>query len=463
MHAQWDQIFSYYLLYSLAGLAILFTLLHMLYMRRSPASITSWLLLMIIAPYLFVILYFIFGIRKRPLKKEKSILSIYVKDDVHPPVHHIDALLRSNGIPSSTNDNNFQLYTDGVSAYHALSTALQKAQHSIFISTYLLKIDPVTHELFDLLIEKAQSGVDVRILTDAVGSIEIYLWRFPLKRLRDAGIQISFFMPLWRLPFYNHFNLRYHRKIYLIDNEILFSGSMNLAQEYMGSVYLQKRWQDLLYRIEGSIVNYYSDIFESDWEYTQERPQKKSMSPQSTRKGDCELQVIPSGPDVMADALLEAILQGIYHASERIWIITPYFIPSEPILSALRIARHRGVDVKLITPHKSDHRIVDLARSSYLRELQEDDIEVALYTGPMLHAKAILFDDNAVMLGSINLDSRSLLLNYEVVTVVYSKEKIEHVHQWAKTLLADSTSIIEPDGKIRRILENLMSIYTPQL
>ncbi len=463
MQVPWDQIVTYYLLYSLGGLAILLTLMHMLYRRRSATSIVAWLLFMIIAPYLFVIIYFFFGVRKRPFNDEKSTLEMYVQEEQTPSVHHIDTFLRSNGIPSSSSDNEMMIYTDSVEAYKAFYKALKEAEDSICISTYVLKSDLVTSELFDLLIEKSNNGVNVRILIDAFGSVGLYLWQAPLKRLKEAGIEFSFFMPLLSFPFQNRLNLRYHRKIYLIDNKVLFSGGMNLAQEYMGSNHTAEYWRDILYRCEGSVVKYYIDIFESDWAFTRQVPERKVSLTSSSYKGECELQVIPSGPDVDSDALLEAIIYAIHKASKRIWIVTPYFVPDELILKSLYIARHRGVDIKLITPKESNHLIADLARSSYMRQLQEWDIDVALYEGPMLHAKAILFDDDAVILGSGNLDNRSLLLNYEVATIAYSKTQIDQIDLWMKELLTNSSFQISPAGKTRRVFENLMSIFALQL
>ncbi len=463
MQVQWDQIISFYLLYSLGGFLILAALIHMLYRRRNPTAIIAWLLLLVIAPYLFALLYFLFGVRKRWLAKEKSPLNIPAKKQGLPAAHDIDTLLRSNGIPPSTDDNDFELYTDGVIAYKALLDAIRTAQHNISLSTYLLRHDSVTSELFDLLVEKSKAGVKVRILTDTLGSRWIYIWQFPLRQLRAAGIEVSFFMPPLTFALLNPFNLRYHRKIYLIDDTILFSGGMNLAKEYMGPVAMKNRWSDILYRCEGSIVSYYLQIFETDWAYANQLPDKKIHVDKTAHQGSSTLQVIPSGPDIPEDALFEAIIHGIHKASGRIWVATPYFIPDESILQALRIAHHRNVDIKIITPRTSDHLIADLARSSYIRELQDLGIEIALYEGAMLHAKAILFDDDAVMLGSVNLDNRSLLLNYEVVTVAYSKEQIRQVDRWMKDLLQNASLQIEPVGKPRRIFENLMRVFALQV
>lgn len=424
---------------------------------------TAWLLLMVVAPYFFVIIYFLFGIRKRSLHKEKSPLAIYTQEDTDHPLHPIETLLHNNHNFSATTDNRLDFYTDGTAAYEALYSALNKAEHSISISTYLLKNDAVTRKFFSLLIQKAQAGVRIRILTDAFGSMGLYLWQLPLRRLRHAGIEVSFFMPLVSFPFHSRFNLRYHRKIYLIDNKILFSGGMNLAKEYMGPNAFKKRWTDLLFGAEGSMVKSYLHIFESDWAYSQQLLAADIPSSAETKKGDCKIQVIPSGADVKSDALLETIIYAIHRASKRIWIVTPYFIPDESIFQALHIALHRGVDVKLITPAKSDNLIADLGRSSYIREAQEWGMHIALYTKSMLHAKSILFDDDTVLLGSVNLDNRSLLLNYEVVSIVYSQEQIRQAEEWMKGLLTDTSSYIEPANTLQRITENLMRVFVPQL
>jgi cardiolipin synthase len=173
--------------------------------------------------------------------------------------------------------------------------------------------------------------------------------------------------------------------------------------------------------------------------------------------------VVPSGPDIPTDALYEALLNAIYNAKERIWIVTPYFVPDENMIQALVIAHHKGVDVKLITPKNSDHLLADLARSPYMRELDEIGAEVVLYEGEMLHAKAILFDDLGGMVGSVNLDNRSLFLNYEVVTFVYSSQFIESIEGWMKVLMDHSSRGMKRPSKVREAVENIMKVFAPLL
>lgn len=238
---------------------------------------------------------------------------------------------------------------------------------------------------------------------------------------------------------------------------------MNLSAEYMGPSPDPGRWNDLLFLIEGPAVFHYLEIFASDWAYASGHTTPISLDTVPPGQGDAYIQVVPSGPDIARDALYEALLCAIYTARERIWIVTPYFVPVTSLQEALIIAHHKGVDVKLITPYESNHLLADLVRSSYMRELMEAGVEVALYKGPMLHAKAILFDDAGAMLGSVNIDNRSLLLNYEVVSFAYSVPIISEVSGWMERLLEESHHVMKPAGTLRRLAENLLRILAPQL
>lgn len=172
---------------------------------------------------------------------------------------------------------------------------------------------------------------------------------------------------------------------------------------------------------------------------------------------------MPSGPDIEGDALFEALVDAINTATERIWIVTPYFLPDEILMHTLKIAKHKGLDIKLITPKQSDHFIADLSRSSYMRELEEIGIDLILYNGKILHAKAILFDSDTLMIGSVNIDNRSLLLNYEVVSFVYSKTIISEIEEWMQGFIANADTQMPEAFKLRRIAENFMRILAPQL
>ena len=433
----------------------------MLHSRRSPTSMTVWLLFMIILPYIFVIFYYFFGVRKHSKKNEKNILNF--SPQLHMPYNHpLDKLTFSHHIPPASSNNNLILYTDSQKAYFAFIEALKSAKTSIDLAAYVVKVDHVTEKIFDVLIEKANEGVKVRLIIDAFGSYPVYFWQRGLKKLKSAGVEIDFFAPIFSLKNITKLNLRYHRKIFIIDNKILFSGGMNLSSEYMGSSFKKERWLDLMFEAHGSIVQNYIDIFNSDISYINNKKTIFSQCSQ-TKAGNHKLQALPSGPDVMGDPLLEVILDSIYNAKKRIWIITPYFIPDEFILQALKIASHKGISIKIITPRKSNHAIADFARSSYIRSLYDFDIDVVLYEGAMIHAKAMLFDDETLILGSSNLDYRSILLNYEIVTISYAKEHIFEMQTWIESLINTPHEKLKPASKMRRIFENSARIFASQL
>ncbi|MFH2122208.1 MAG: phospholipase D-like domain-containing protein [Pseudomonadota bacterium] len=482
MHIEWLHLTVSYSFLVVGEVLFLSALLHMVYQRRTPTSMISWLLAIILLPHLAVPLYFILGSRKRRSSKAKSMFSLHSVTDL--PVEKanpIDGVLRANGIPGGTQGNRFALYTDGTEAYKALLQEIEKAQESIFISTYVFNNDTVTAQLLTALTKRATEGIEVKILIDSLGSFPLYCFQHPFKKLRQAGAMISFFMPIMQMPFRNYINLRNHRKIYLFDRRIVLTGGMNLSAEYMGPTPDPSRWNDLLFLIEGPAVFHYLEIFASDWAYASGQASSIPGAPDTgpsmacghttpialdtvpLGNGDAYIQVVPSGPDIARDALFEALVCAIYTARKRIWIVTPYFVPVTSLQEALIIAHHKGVDVKLITPYESNHLLADLVRSSYMRELMEAGVEVALYKGPMLHAKAILFDDAGAMLGSVNIDNRSLLLNYEVVSFAYSVPIISEVNAWMEKLLQNSQHDMKPAGILRRLAENLMRIVAPQL
>jgi len=428
----------------------------------------SWMLSIFFLPYIVVPLYFLIGIRKREPKHKKEYVKFdqvsehapYELDDPH---HAFQNLLKKNGMPPATKGNSFELITNDTEAYNRMLKEIENAKHSIDICTYVFQFDITTHAILDALTKKAKEGVKVRLLLDLVGSLGASFNQKGFKALKEAGGEVAFFTPILKRPFQNYINLRNHRKIYLFDQSTLLSGGMNLSNEYMGEADQSKRWEDLLYCLKGPSVHHFYHIFQNDWGYATKEEERIDLKRAEAYDGESTVQVIPSGPDIPSDALYEALLNAIYNAEKRIWIVTPYFVPDENMIQALVIAHHKGVDVKLITPKNSDHLLADLARSPYMRELDEIGADVVLYEGEMLHAKAILFDDLGGMVGSVNLDNRSLFLNYEVVTFVYSSQFIESIEGWMKALTLNSTRGMEKPSKSREAVENMMKVFAPLL
>ena len=366
-------------------------------------------------------------------------------------------------MPPATRGNSFELITNDVEAYDRMLSEIEAAQKSIDICTYVFQFDKTTKVLLDTLSKKAKEGVKVRLLMDLVGSFGASFNQRGFKALKEAGGEVAFFTPILKRPFQNYINLRNHRKIFLFDQSTLLSGGMNLSNEYMGEADGSKRWEDLMYCLKGPSVFHFYHIFQNDWIYATKDEEMVQLEADESCDGESKVQVVPSGPDIPTDALYEALLNAIYNARTRIWIVTPYFVPDENMIQALVIAHHKGVDIKLITPKNSDHILADIGRSPYMRELAEIGADVVLYEGEMLHAKAILFDDAGGMVGSVNFDNRSLFLNYEVVTFVYSEEFIESIETWMSSLIANSSRGMKKPSKVREAVENIMKVFAPLL
>ncbi len=453
-------IIFYHSLIVFGELMIVISLIHMLYKKRSPASIIAWLLSMVLMPYLFVFLYFIFGSRKHINRYKKD--NIRQKNGTNNTLakNPVNEILNNSGIFKMNSKQKFKIFSDPVSAYDIFIKSINNSTKSICISTYVLKYDKTAKEILDALCQKAKEGVRIKILIDTLGSWQLYFTQHKLKKYKNSGIKIEFFMPILKMPFRNYINLRDHRKIYIFDNKRVLSGGMNIADEYMGKDKLSSRWEDILFFCEGSSVKDFFEVFASDWLYASSKKIDFS-SVTFEDNADTDIQVVPSGPDMEKDAVYEALLYGIYNSKSRIWIVTPYFVPNDSLSQALIIAKHKGIDVKLITPKNSNHLIADLTRSSFMRDLEDEGVEVWLYKGNMLHAKAVIFDDDAIMLGSINFDNRSLFLNYDIATFVYTKSIIDDVAKWMKELINNSEIGTKKVSKFRIIMENFMRIFAP--
>jgi cardiolipin synthase len=431
----------------------------------------SWMMAIVFVPFLAVPLYFLIGIRKRENKYTKEEVQLYksLEKHIYTPLNRdnpLSGILEKNGMPPATRGNRYELITEDTEAYRWLMEEIERATLSIEFATYVFDDDETTQKILAALTLKAKEGVRVRLLLDVVGSMGAYFRQKLFRELRDAGGEVAFFIPILSRPFQSYINLRNHRKIYLFDRKRLLSGGMNLSDEYLGSESERKRWQDILYYLEGPAVFSFYQIFHNDWNYATDRkePLEYDLSDEHTvEEGESIVQVVPSGPDIPSDALYEALLSAIYASKRRIWIVTPYFVPDENIIQALIIAHHKGIDVKLITPKTSDHWIADLGRSPYMRELDAIGVDVVLYEGEMLHAKAILFDDLGGMVGSVNIDNRSLFLNYEIVTFAYSPHLIESIESWMEQLMENSVKGMQKPGKLREAVENIMKVFAPLL
>jgi cardiolipin synthase len=268
-------------------------------------------------------------------------------------------------------------------------------------------------------------------------------------------------MPLLHVPFRGRSNLRNHRKIAVADGARAIVGGMNLAEEYMGPSPFAGRWLDVALRVEGSAAADLEAIFVEDWAFADgERLTAPSRS-DAPGRGTAPVRVVASGPDVATDTLYDAILFALFSATERILIATPYFVPDEALFRALTLACRRGVDVRIVVPVPSNHLTADLAGATYLRAIERVGGSVRPYVAGMLHAKVIVIDRALAMVGSANLDMRSLFLNYEVMAVTYGEREIDLLARWHEGVVATCALRMTPAGRGRAVAEDVGRLLGP--
>jgi len=451
---------------------VLATLLHMLYRQRSPQSLMAWLLTLLLLPYIGVILYLVFGTRKFFAKRTKGRIELSPEKALttdHWLTQQTDHILRANNLSGTSEHNHIQVLNDNTHLYDAFLTAIEEAQQSIYIETYIFELDQTGQTILQALTKKAQQGLEVCLLLDGIGSYNLYTNQSKLKALIQQGGKVAFFHPVIGSLFKGQINLRNHRKIYLFDTHTLLTGGMNLSNNYLGPSQSSDshHWKEFMLKISGTANAHYAKIFAEDWRYATGQPltvnHAQDAYVNNTTHAQQVLQTVPSGPDIEGEPLFEVLLHKLYSAKQSIQIVTPYFIPDSSVLNALLIALKRGVKVQLLTPETSDHFIFDLGRSSYTRDLAEAGAEVFYYTDSMLHAKLLIIDQEAMISGSANLDYRSIYINYEVVNIIYSTDIIKETQDWIAQLKPNCIHFTPTQSKTRRLLENLTRIIAPIL
>ncbi len=400
------------------NLLVLLLAASLLRQRRPAGNLIAWLLAIVLIPYLGIPLYLIFGGRK---------LSQRIRGK-----QRLDAgPAGSKAGDAQTSLQTVRWLDDGVLAYDCFLAEIRGAQRSIRIVTFVLSDDDAGRPLVQALIERARQGLEVRLLIDDL--LHFHVPRGPLRELVSAGARVERFMPLLHLPFRGHSNWRNHRKIALFDGERAIVGGMNLGHEYMGPAPDPERWRDLSLLVCGAAVAELDAVFRADWEFA---CGERLSAPARLAAGAILLRVVPSGPDAASDPIYDADLSAIFRAERRIWIATPYFVPDEVLLRALMIAVRRGVEVRVLTPARSNHSLSDFASGSCLRDLSTAGVSIQRFR-KMLHAKALLVDDSVCVVGSANFDMRSLFLNYEIALFFSGQAEVERLSEWFAASFAE--------------------------
>lgn len=460
-------ILTYFLLIGgfLLGIVLI---AHILLQKRSPSGTIAWLLVIAFLPWVGVPLYLLFGGRKMARHVEKKgRLDLDLNAAIAPKdANVIDRILRSYTIGGAEAGHRVKLCTTGIERFNEMVSLLENAQRNIYISTFIYGNDEVGRRILDILAAKAKAGVEVKLLMDGVGTLHTRGWFF--NPLVEAGGKFAFFLPVLHRPFRGRTNLRNHRKITIVDNHTVMAGGANIAMEYMGPEPYAKRWKDLAFTLQGPAVRHWLNVFAGDWAFAA----KETLSREQLRLGEIPLteksdtaivQVVPSGPDVPSDALHDALVSMIYSAENRFWTITPYFVPDDALCQALLLAVRRGVDVRIILPRRSNHPLPDIVRGIALRQIQEAGGLVMFYPPKMLHSKVVLVDEQAAVLGSANMDIRSLLLNYETAMFVYSRDEIAAVEHYIENIMTECACGIGHASLPRALGESVIRLVSPLL
>lgn len=429
--------------------------------ERPVSTIWAWLLVLLLLPGVGFVVYFFFGRRisnkrifqlnEREAMGMLPLIQKYVDDQgqqrtikrYSPAQQQLMTLLYRSSFSVLMEQNDYTLYTDGTDKMTALLTDLKQAKHHINIQYYIFTPDEVGQALLDVLTERAQAGVHVRLLYDAIGSRK--LTRRALKPLREAGGEaISFFG-------YSHWiqnlraNFRNHRKAVIIDGRIAYIGGFNVAKEYIGKGPLGY-WRDTHMRVVGEAVQAIQSRFVMDWcasahihyedflnHYADD--QTSDYFPKVTVTHQTPMQIVSSGPEDDTDQIKMGYLKMISMAQRTITLQTPYFIPDESAFETLQRAALSGVDVKIMVPAKPDHPFVYRATEYYCQQALKYGIKVYRYDHGFLHAKVLTIDDEVTSLGTANFDVRSFRLNFEVNAFVYDGAFTRQIKdQFAKDL-----------------------------
>lgn len=423
---------------SIHGLAVLISLLiyvvtsHLLEQRRHPTAAIAWVLFILLVPYAALPIFLAFGSRKLARPRSARVHSIApLAADGSWVLQTLHAL----GQPAPAAYRELQIHADGSQALHSLWQHLDAAQESIDICTFILGRGPLGRRIIEVLCAKARAGVRVRLLLDGLGSL--MAGRPDLKPLQAAGAAVVLFVPPLHSPLKGRTNLRNHRKLLIIDgardSRRLWCGGRNLASEYFEGTPGKPPWHDLSFDLAGPLVQQALVLFEHDWAFANTERTPQEMPPvDSLLGGDGPArgaQLVASGPDQVDDTVYALLLSAAYQARRRILLVSPYFVPDAALVLALSLAARRGVEVEVLMPARSNHRLSDIARGRAVRALAQAGVR--LWLAPqMLHAKLAVIDEQLALAGSANLDSRSLFLNYELMMVFHETADVRRFADW---------------------------------
>ena len=419
-------------LFNILGIIILASMiLFILGENKRPVHTIAWLLVVCFLPVLGIVLYYLFGRGHNHLRLiSTERLDIYKERTLHvsgnfvsPPTDKYSDLVT---LCEATNrslcltGNGVKLYTDFFPMLEDMLSDIAAARHHVHFQFFKFEDDPVGRRVADLLIRKAAEGVKVRVQYDDAAN---YFRKGFYRRLRNAGVEVEPFIKI-RLPFLSDSsNYRNHRKVVVIDGRIGYLGGMNIAERY-GKGLSWGVWRDDHMRVEGPVVAELQTSFLTDWQFSSKRfVDGSEYYPRVESAGFVTMQILTAGPFDQWRVIMQGTIRAIARSTRYVYIQSPYFIPTEPMMLALRNAALSGIDVRVMIPYRGDRGvIVPYASLSYVEEALAAGVKVALYRKGYMHSKTIVSDDSFVTVGSTNVDIRSYELDFEINAFIYDED-----------------------------------------
>ncbi|MGO4107627.1 cardiolipin synthase [Paenibacillus sp. YAF4_2] len=452
--------------------------------RRVPAKAIAWIALSLAVPFLGFIGYWMIGRSKRvkagqDISREyeqaaerlsSSVNSIGELDNIGMLVQEqlLQLLNECSGRPI-TLGNQVKVLTNGKETFAAILHAIEQARHHIHLDYYTIRDDGIGKQFLTLLIEKANAGIEVRVLYDGIGSV--HLSKRYIKELKQAGVQVSCFLPARVALFKRLLNSRNHSKIAVIDGRVGFVGGINIGDEYLGKDERLGFWRDTQLQLKGDSVYFLQELFMKDWELAaKERlPVHAGYMPEHDLEDTVQepVLIVSSGPDRSGEPILETAFAAVKAAKSSVYISTPYFIPDESLLSALGNAAKSGVDVRLIIPGIADTQVVLWATLSFIERMLEAGIRVYRYQKGFIHAKVMIVDNLLAVVGTANMDMRSFHSNFEQNAVLFNQQTIDQLRQDYEQDLLDSLELDLPSFSMRsrrqKAAEAAAHLFSPLL
>jgi cardiolipin synthase len=438
--------------------------------RSEPVATLGWLMALAFLPYVGFIVYYVLGpqrIRRSGQRREAAHAAIGArgKSNIGDEAVVLSRMAQTmTGYPRTT-ATRVDLLIDGGATYDALVEAINSAQRHVHVEYYIYAGDRTGLRIRDALIERAKAGVKVRILLDGVGS---RLKRDFAQPLHEAGVELAFFHPVrwWTLPFSRPtVNMRSHRKIVICDGKIGFTGGINVTDDENETLN-DKAFHDLHLRIEGDAVRWLQVAWLEDWQYATQKTITDDALFADPAPGPISAQVIPAGPDNDWEPIHRMQVEAIHAAQHRVWLATPYFVPSRAALFALEGAAMRGLDVRVMVPKRSDSRLVTAAARSYFDKLLKAGVRIFEYGPRMLHCKVLLTDEALAMIGTSNFDTRSFSLNFEIVMLFCDKGVSSSIEASMEADMALASEVTKQSAKppfLSRLGEATARLFSPML